>query len=78
MVYYNAATHRPDWNGILITFIGAGVAFLVWVLGRRRLWTVLNARLKKHLRQVIEGLGDKQPLAPYVTVGFVWTVVWLS
>lgn len=63
---------------VLGTFIGAGIALLVWILGRRRLWTVLNARLKQRMRQVIEGLGDKQPLAPYVMVGFVWTMLWLS
>jgi prepilin peptidase CpaA len=35
---------------VLGTFIGAGVSVLVWLLTRRRLWTLLNPKVKKRLQ----------------------------
>lgn len=63
---------------VLGTFIGAGVAVLLWLLTRRRLWTLLNAKAKKRLQTLAEQVGDKQPFAPYVLVGFLLTSVWIQ
>ncbi|MGE7994209.1 ABC transporter permease subunit, partial [Pseudomonas sp. NPDC089554] len=37
-------------------------------LGRRRLWTLLNPKVKKRLQSLAEEMGDKQPFAPYVLI----------
>ncbi|MBA1205080.1 prepilin peptidase [Pseudomonas capeferrum] len=63
---------------VLGTFIGAGVAVVFWLLGRKRLWTLLNPKLKKRLQQMTEDLGDRQPFAPYLLVGFLLTAVWID
>lgn len=63
---------------VLGTFIGAGITVLAWLLGRRRLWTLLNPKLKKRLQKLAEDVGDKQPFAPYVLAGFLLTAVWIQ
>ncbi|MGC7839318.1 A24 family peptidase [Pseudomonas wayambapalatensis] len=63
---------------VLGTFIGAGVTVLVWMLGRRRLWTLANPKVKKRLQRLAEQVGDKQPFAPYVLAGFLLTAVWIQ
>ena len=62
---------------VLGTFIGAGLTVVAWLLGRRRLWTLLNPKVKKRLEALAEELGDKQPFAPYVLMGFLLTAVWI-
>jgi prepilin peptidase CpaA len=63
---------------VLGTFIGAGVAVLLWLLTRRRLWSLLNPKVKKRLQILAEQVGDKQPFAPYVLVGFLLASVWIQ
>ncbi|MGV2834315.1 prepilin peptidase, partial [Pseudomonas shirazensis] len=63
---------------VLGTFIGAGVAVLFWLLTRRRLWSLLNPKVKKRLQTLAEQVGDKQPFAPYVLVGFLLASVWIQ
>lgn len=63
---------------VLGTFIGAGVAVLLWLLTRRRLWGLLNPKVKKRLQILAEQVGDKQPFAPYVLVGFLLASVWIQ
>lgn len=63
---------------VLGTFIGAGITVVAWLLSRRRLWTLLNPKLKKRLQTIAETLGDKQPFAPYVLAGFLLTSVWIQ
>ena len=63
---------------VLGTFIGAGITVLAWLLGRRRLWILLNPKVKKRLQKLAEEVGDKQPFAPYVLVGFLLTAVWIQ
>ncbi|EKT4468274.1 prepilin peptidase [Pseudomonas putida] len=62
---------------ILGTFIGAGLTVVAWLLGRRRLWLLLNPKVKKRLQALAEEVGDKQPFAPYVLMGFLLTAVWI-
>lgn len=63
---------------VLGTFIGAGFAVVLWLLGRRRLWKLLNPKLKKRLQLLTEELGDRQPFAPYLLIGFLLTAVWID
>ncbi|MDF9618993.1 A24 family peptidase [Pseudomonas entomophila] len=63
---------------VLGTFIGAGLTVLAWMFGRRRLWTLLNPKVKKRLQKLAEEVGDKQPFAPYVLAGFLLTAVWIQ
>nr|WP_314480005.1 A24 family peptidase [uncultured Pseudomonas sp.] len=61
---------------VLGTFIGAGVALLIWLATRRRLWTLLNPKVKKRLLALTEAMGDKQAFVPYVLAGYLLTAVW--
>ncbi|NIF25291.1 prepilin peptidase [Pantoea sp. Tr-811] len=63
---------------VLGTFIGAGVSVLLWLLTRRRLWTLLNPKVKKRLQALTEEMGDKQAFVPYVLAGFLLTAVWIQ
>ncbi|HGY9627146.1 A24 family peptidase [Pseudomonas juntendi] len=63
---------------VLGTFIGAGLTVVAWLLGRRRLWLLLNPKVKKRLQALAEEVGDKQPFAPYVLMGFLLTAVWIQ
>ena len=62
---------------LLGTFIGAGVAVLVWMFSRRRLWSLLNQKVKNRLRQLQEEASIKQPFAPYLLAGFLLTALWI-
>ncbi|MGN8261556.1 prepilin peptidase [Pseudomonas sp. SMSB3] len=63
---------------VLGTFIGAGVSVVLWLLLRRRLWKLLNPKLKKHLTALTEQMGDRQAFVPYVLTGFLLTAVWIQ
>jgi prepilin peptidase CpaA len=63
---------------VLGTFIGAGVSVVLWLLTRRRLWTLLNPKVKKRLTTLTEEMGDKQAFVPYVLAGFLLTAVWIQ
>ncbi|MFJ4345743.1 A24 family peptidase [Pseudomonas sp. NPDC089401] len=63
---------------VLGTFIGAGVSVVLWMMTRRRLWTLLNPKVKKRLQALTEEMGDKQAFVPYVLAGFLLTAVWIQ
>ena len=63
---------------VLGTFIGAGVSVVLWLLTRRRLWTLLNPKVKKRMTTLTEEMGDKQAFVPYVLAGFLLTAVWIQ
>lgn len=63
---------------VLGTFIGAGVSVVLWLLARRRLWTLLNPKVKKRLATLTEEMGDRQAFVPYVLAGFLLTAVWIQ
>jgi len=62
---------------LLGTFIGAGVALIAWLLGRRWLWSLLNQKLKKRLREWQEQMTDRQPFAPFLLSGFLLAIIWI-
>ncbi|MNH39338.1 hypothetical protein D3C79_1004910 [compost metagenome] len=51
---------------------------LLWLLTRRRLWTLLNPKVKKRLQALTEQMDDKQAFVPYVLAGFLLTAVWIQ
>lgn len=63
---------------VLGTFIGAGIALLIWLTTSRRLWTLLNPKVKKRLQALTEAMGDKQAFVPYVLAGYLLTAVWIQ
>lgn len=67
-----------DRTYILGTFIGAGIAVLIWIFSRRRLWSLLSQKVKNRLKQLSEESSAKQPFAPYILAGFVLACVWIN
>lgn len=66
-----------DHQHVLGTFIGAGVAVLVWMGGKRWFLSKLSLKVKKRLEKLAEDASNKQPFAPYVLVGFLLASVWI-
>ncbi|MCE6984010.1 prepilin peptidase, partial [Pseudomonas frederiksbergensis] len=66
-----------DRMHLLGTFIGAGVAVVAWLLGRRWLWSLLSQKVKNRLKQLNEESSKKQPFAPFLLVGFLLAAVWI-
>ncbi|MCU1723986.1 prepilin peptidase [Pseudomonas sp. 5P_5.1_Bac1] len=62
---------------LLGTFIGAGVAVLVWMISRRWLWSLLNQKVKKRLQAIHEEVSKKQPFAPFLMAGFLLAALWI-
>ncbi|PWB29771.1 prepilin peptidase [Pseudomonas sp. SDI] len=62
---------------VLGTLIGAGVSLLLWLIGRRWLWSVLSQNVKNRLKQLSEETSKKQPFAPFLLSGFLLATVWI-
>lgn len=60
---------------LLGTFIGAGLASLLWFLIAPKLWPHIGQRLKAHLRHFAPDMSKKQPFVPFLFLGFLatWT-----
>lgn len=63
---------------VLGTFIGAGVSVVLWLLTRKRLWALLNPKVKRRLTALTEEMGDRQAFLPYVLTGFMLTAIWIQ
>ncbi|KJK09173.1 MULTISPECIES: prepilin peptidase [Pseudomonas] len=61
---------------VLGTFIGAGIAVLIWLSSRRWLWSLLSQKVKNRIKQLIEETSNKQPFAPFILAGFILASVW--
>ncbi|MGY2290632.1 prepilin peptidase [Pseudomonas sp. SDO528_S397] len=62
---------------LLGTFIGAGVASVVWLLIAPRVWPLMNQRVRHLLRHLQPGQTTKQPFAPFLLVGFALAWFWI-
>ncbi|AIL63840.1 prepilin peptidase [Pseudomonas alkylphenolica] len=62
---------------VLGTFIGAGIAVLIWLSSRRWLWSLLSQKVKNRIKQLTEDSANKQPFAPFILAGFVLASVWI-
>ncbi|MGV8918221.1 MAG: prepilin peptidase [Pseudomonas sp.] len=62
---------------LLGTFIGAGLASVVWLLIRQRAWPHMSQRLTQRYRQLGPETSNKQPFAPFLLVGFILVANWI-
>ncbi|WP_288440374.1 A24 family peptidase [uncultured Pseudomonas sp.] len=63
---------------VLGTFIGAGVSVVLWLMTRKRLWALLNPKVKRRVTALTEEMGDRQAFVPYVLTGFMLTAIWIQ
>jgi prepilin peptidase CpaA len=71
-----AVATNPQY--VLGTFIGAGVSVVLWLMTRKRLWALLNPKVKRRLTALTEEMGDRQAFVPYVLTGFMLTAIWIQ
>ncbi|MCX7081099.1 MAG: A24 family peptidase [Pseudomonas sp.] len=62
---------------LLGTFIGAGIASVVWLLIAPRLWPLMNKKLKAYLQYFDPKESKQQPFAPFILVGMLLAVAWI-
>ncbi|WP_017527862.1 prepilin peptidase [Pseudomonas fluorescens] len=67
-----------DSHYLLGTFIGAGLASVVWRLFAPRIWLLVNQGVRHALRNLEPHSPKKQPFAPFIGVGFVLAWVWIQ
>jgi prepilin peptidase CpaA len=63
---------------LLGTFIGAGIASVIWLLTAPRLWPLVNKKLKAYLQPPDPQEPRQQPFAPFIFVGMLLAVAWMS
>ncbi|MDB5993217.1 MAG: prepilin peptidase [Pseudomonas sp.] len=66
-----------DGQHLLGTFIGAGLASIVWLLLAPRVWLHMSQGLRDRLQYLEPGASNKQPFAPFVLTGFLLTFLWI-
>jgi len=66
-----------DGMHVLGTFIGAGVASVLWLLISPKVWLYMGQSLRGHLRYMGPEMSKKQPFAPFVLVGAALTMAWI-
>ena len=72
-----AVALATDQVHVLGTFIGAGVASVVWLIARRKLWAIARPGFKTRYPQLAPDTSTRQPFVPFLLTGFVATAVWL-
>lgn len=65
-------TDRPH---VLGTFIGAGVATLLWLVIRQKIWPLMGQRLAGRYTHMNGSTSNKSPFAPFLFVGFLLTAL---
>ena len=66
-----------DGMHVLGTFIGAGVASVLWLLISPKVWLYMGQSLRGYLRYMGPEMSKKQPFAPFVLVGAALTMAWI-
>lgn len=66
-----------DHVHILGTFIGAGVASVVWLMVRQILWRHMPQRVRNRYLGPVLQTPKKRPFVPFLFAGFVATVIWI-
>ncbi|MFJ7284091.1 prepilin peptidase [Pseudomonas sp. NPDC099000] len=66
-----------DGTHVLGSFIGAGLASVIWLMLAPRVWLYMGQELRSRLRYLKPGMSKKQPFAPFVLVGFLLTLGWI-
>jgi prepilin peptidase CpaA len=66
-----------DGAHLLGTFIGGGLASVLWQLLAPKVWLYMSQGLRGYLRHLAPGTSNKRPFAPFVWVGFILALVWI-
>lgn len=67
-----------DGMHLLGTFIGAGLASVLWRLLAPNVWLHMSQGLRDRLRYLRPETSNKQPFAPFVLVGFLLALAWIQ
>ena len=62
---------------VLWTFVGAGIASVLWLLLAPRVWLHMNQGLRDRLRYLGPGSSKKLPFAPFVLLGTGLAFYWI-
>ncbi|MDH2080510.1 A24 family peptidase [Pseudomonas atacamensis] len=67
-------------NGIFVlgAFIGAGVASVLWLLLAPKVWPHMAQGVREHVRHLVPDKSKKLPFAPFVGVGVVLSLYWIT
>ena len=67
-------------NGIFVlgAFIGAGLTSVLWLLLAPKVWPHMAQGLRAHLRHLAPDKSKKLPFAPFVWVGVVLSLYWIT
>lgn len=66
-----------DGAHLLGTFIGAGLASVLWLLLAPKVWLHMNQGFKLNFQYMSPDSSKKQPYAPFVLLGMVCTLIWI-
>lgn len=66
-----------DQPHVLGTFIGAGVASMVWLLARQKVWRHAGQWVTNHYPHFAPQASNKQPFVPFLFIGFLLTACWI-
>lgn len=66
-----------DATHILGTFIGAGVASLLWLLMRQKIWPYTGQGFKQRYPMLAPETSNNQPYVPFLYIGFVLAALWI-
>jgi prepilin peptidase CpaA len=63
---------------ILGTFIGAGVASVLWLIARQKIWPHVAQSLRRRYPNLAPETSTKQPFVPFLFLGFAATAFCLQ
>ncbi|WP_166218291.1 prepilin peptidase [Pseudomonas atagonensis] len=66
-----------DGMFILWTFVGAGIASVLWLLLAPRVWLHMSQGLRERLRYLGPDMSKKLPFAPFVLIGTSLAWYWI-
>jgi prepilin peptidase CpaA len=64
-----------DYVHILGTLIGAGIAMLIWLILRQKLWGHVSQGVRNRYPNLAPHASNKQPFVPFLLIGFVATAL---
>ncbi|WP_296258665.1 MULTISPECIES: prepilin peptidase [unclassified Pseudomonas] len=66
-----------DQLHVLGTFIGAGVAHIVWLMTRQKVWPHAGQWVTARYSHLVPQASNKLPFVPFLFVGFLITAFWI-
>lgn len=62
---------------VLGTFIGAGLASVLWLIVRRPVWNHTSQWVKRRYSNLAPDASTKQPFVPFLLTGFLFAVLFI-